>query len=130
VVSVGDARFLVDVADTAPERSQGLSGRPSLAPGTGMLFVFEQPGTYTFWMIEMQFPLDFVWIGADCTVLDLMENVPPQQPGQSPDDLPRYRPAAPAQYVLEINAGEIQTAGISTGGGVAFEGDLAGLYGC
>ena len=120
----------MEVADTGQERSQGLSGRPALAPGTGMLFVFEEPGIYTFWMIEMQFPLDFVWISADCTVAELTKDVPPQQPGQSPGDLPRYRPAAPVQYVLEINAGEIEAAGVSAGDAVVFEGDLAGKYGC
>jgi uncharacterized protein len=129
-VSIGDAQFTVDVADTVQERSQGLSGRPSLAPGTGMLFVFENPGVYTFWMIEMQFPLDFVWIGADCAVVDLTEDAPPPQPGQSPGDLPRYRPAASVQYVLEINAGEIESAGIVAGDAVAFRGELAGNYGC
>lgn len=121
---------MVDIADTPQLRSQGLSGRPSLDPRAGMLFVFEEPGNYTFWMIEMHFPLDFVWIGEDCVVADLTEDAPPQQPGQSPSDLPRYRPAAPVKYVLEINAGEIELAGISTGDVAAFEGDLAGKYGC
>ncbi len=95
-----------------------------------MLFVFEEPGVYPFWMIEMQFPLDFVWIGADCTVVDLTENVPLPQAGENPGDLPRYRPAAPVQYVLEINAGEIESAGIDAGDAVAFGGDLVGNYGC
>ena len=48
------------------ERSQGLSGRPNLAAGTGMLFVFEQAGSYAFWMKDMRFPLDMVWIDAQC----------------------------------------------------------------
>ena len=130
VVSIGNAQFTVDVADTGQERTRGLSGRPSLAPGTGMLFVFDEPGIHSFWMIEMRFPLDFVWIGADCTVVDLTEDVPPPQPGQSPGDMPRYRPAAPVRYVLEINAGEIESAGIAAGDAVTFEGDLAGNYGC
>jgi uncharacterized membrane protein (UPF0127 family) len=95
-----------------------------------MLFVFEEPGIYPFWMIEMQFPLDFVWIGSGCTVVDLTENVPSPQPGEDSGDLPRYRPAAEVQYVLEINAGEIESAGISTGDAVVFKGDLAGNYGC
>lgn len=130
LVTIGDAQFAVEVADTASERSQGLSGRPSLAPGTGMLFVFDKPGGYSFWMIDMQFPLDFVWIGADCTVVDLMEDIPPPQPSQSPDELPRYQPVASVQYVLEINGGDIASKSISIGDAVAFEGVLAGRYGC
>jgi uncharacterized membrane protein (UPF0127 family) len=95
-----------------------------------MLFVFEQPGRFTFWMFEMQFPLDLVWISAGCAVVDLTQNAPPPQPGQSPGDLPRYQPAEPVQYVLEVNAGVIESAGIAVGDPVAFEGDLAGVYGC
>jgi uncharacterized protein len=120
-VRVGGVRFPVEVVATAPERSQGLSGRAELPPGTGMLFVYEQPGIYAFWMIDMQFPLDFVWIGAGCAVVDLTPNVPPPQPGQSPGDLPRYRPAEPVRYVLEINAGDIALAGIRVGDAVVFE---------
>jgi uncharacterized protein len=120
-VRFGGVRFPVEVAATAPERSRGLSGRAELPPGTGMIFVYEQPGIYAFWMIDMQFPLDFVWIGAGCAVVDVTPNVPPPQPGQSPGDLPRYRPTEPVRYVLEINAGDIALAGIQVGDAVVFE---------
>lgn|GEM_PF-629586 len=129
-VAIGDARFAVEVVDTPAARNQGLSGRPLLKPGTGMLFVFEKEGPYGFWMKDMQFPLDLVWINGQCQVVDITPNVPMPAPGQTPGDLPIYMPRAPVLYVLEINAGEAAATGIMVGKPVRFEGALAGKYGC
>ena len=129
-ISVGGARFTVEVAATAQERSQGLSGRTRLDPGTGLLFVFDQPGIHQFWMYDMRFPLDFVWISAGCVVADLTPGVPPPLPGQSTADLPRYRPAQPVRYVLELNAGEIAAAGVRIGDAVSFQNMPAVTNGC
>ena len=127
-VRVGKAQFRVDVADDVEERSQGLSGHPGLGPREGMLFVFEDEGRLGFWMKGMLFPLDMVWIDAQCSVVDITVNAPVPEPGQS--QLPTYSPSGPAQYVLEINAGEADRAGISPGDSVAFTGSLKGVYGC
>ena len=105
VVKIGDALFPVDLALTPEQRSQGLSGREVMAADTGMLFIFDNEGNLTFWMKEMHFPLDIVWIGADCTVADVTLGAPPPEEGQALADLPRFSPSSPAQYVLEINAG-------------------------
>ena len=127
-VRVGDADFTVDVAATNSERSQGLSGHPGLEPGEGMLFVYPDERPRAFWMKGMLFPLDMVWIGAQCTVVDITLNAPVPEPGQS--RLPSYSPSGPAQYVLEINAGRAEEAGIAPGDAVTFTGSLAGVYGC
>ncbi|MDA0733920.1 MAG: DUF192 domain-containing protein [Chloroflexi bacterium] len=130
LIRVGDATFTVEVADTSETRSKGLSGHPPLAANTGMLFVFDSESRFVFWMREMQFPLDFVWIGSDCSVADVTEDVPEPPPDANLSDLPRYQPAVPVRYVLEINAGEIKAAGISKGDPVGFAGSITGLYGC
>ena len=70
----------------------------------------------------MKFDLDFVWIGEDCSVVDIHQNVPRQADGQSASDLPRYSPNAPALYNLEINAGLVETLGIEVGDKVTFSG--------
>ncbi|HJN85766.1 MAG: DUF192 domain-containing protein [Dehalococcoidia bacterium] len=129
-IKVGTATFEVEPAITGAQRTQGLSGSPPLTPGSGMLFIFERESKYTFWMIDMLFSLDMVWIGAGCTVVDITFNAPPPEPGQTPDQLPRFSPGAPARYVLEINAGEADSAGIEPGDPVRFTGDLAGRHGC
>ena len=128
VVAVENAEFIVELAVSPQERTQGLSGRSSLAPGTGMLFIFESEGLHSFCMEDMRFPLDFVWISARCTVAAITPNVPPPAPGKV--NLPTYSPATPVQYVLEINSGEAESAGISLGGPVKYNGGLARRYGC
>ena len=58
-------------ARTQEDRAQGLSGRESLAADAGMLFVFEAERRPGFWMREMQFPLDFIWISAEGVVVNV-----------------------------------------------------------
>ena len=52
----------VEVADTLKKRSLGLGKRASLKKGWGMLFVFEKRKPHRFWMKDMQFPLDIIWL--------------------------------------------------------------------
>ena len=127
-VSVGGATFSVELAVTSDEQQQGLSDRPSMEPGSGMLFVYDSPKGVVFWMKNMHFPLDILWIGADCTLVDFSRNVPPPAPGTESSDLERYRPGAEIQYVLEVNAGA--AAGMRVGNTVEFGGAIAGEYGC
>ncbi len=84
MVKIGDALFPVDLALTSEQQSQGLSGREVMEADTGMLFIFQSEGNLTFWMKEMHFPLDIVWIGANCTVVDVTLGAPPPEEGQSP----------------------------------------------
>jgi uncharacterized membrane protein (UPF0127 family) len=105
-LTIGDTTLLVEIADDIQERSQGLSGRTSLQPNTGMLFLFEEPVLASFWMKDMNFALDFLWI-ADGVVVDVTENVPPPEDG----NLPTYRPNQPVDMVLEVNAGWVEEHG-------------------
>lgn len=130
VVTVGTASFKVELAITQDQRTQGLSGRTTLAPRSGMLFVFDEEALYSFWMKEMRFPLDVVWIDARCTVVDILRMAPPPAPGQGLDELAIYNPDAPALYVLEVNGGETGAVGVRLGDRVEFAGSLAGLYLC
>ncbi len=120
----------VELAESSEERIKGLSGRASLDAGTGMLFVFEKAERLRFWMREMEFSLDIIWISAGCQVVDISENVPAPEPGTPLADLPRYSPDAPAKYVLEINSGEAAALGLGVGDPVEFRDGLAGRYGC
>ena len=126
-VIIGGVSFDAELAIEPSERARGLSGRASLLPKTGMLFVFEGPTMSRFWMKEMRFPLDFVWIGEDCTVVDITIEVPAPDPGTALADLPRYSPSSPAAYNLEINAGEVDKYGLAVGSSVRFRGMPAGV---
>ena len=129
-VVIGTVAFPVEVAVTAEQRQQGLSGRPALPSGTGMLFVFESPMPLQFWMRRMRFPLDFVWIGADCTIGEITRDVPPPPPGTDDSDLARISPQGDMQYVLEINVGEASELGLEPGQVVVFAGSIDGRFGC
>lgn len=130
MVIVGGVYFQIELAETSQQRALGLSGRDSLTQGTGMLFVHDKEERYTFWMKDMRFPLDMLWIGADCTVADISAQVPRPDPGQSDRSIPLISPKTPVLHVLEINAGRASGAGISIGDTVRFAGSLEGRYGC
>ena len=119
-VTVGDALFAAEIADTPELRSKGLGQRDSLPEKTGMLFVFPSGQASSFWMFGMRFPLDFVWIGEDCTVVDLTENVQHYPPDTPSSELDIFESAYPAAYTFEINAGEVGKFGIERGDSVQF----------
>ena len=78
-----------EIAASDKEKKKGLSDRESLPISEGMLFVYDKLAIYTFWMKDVSFPLDFIWINKD-TVIDITENVPPAAVGQSDESLPKY----------------------------------------
>ena len=119
-VIIGDVAIEVEVADTPSERAKGLSERDGVAPMSGMLFVSATGRAPWLWMKGMRFPLDFVWIGEDCTVVDTTMNVRHPEPDTGDSDLPSYASEAPAAYVLEINAGQIERLGVVVGDTVRF----------
>ncbi len=129
LVTIGQFTWPVELALTGEQQAQGLSGRAELAAGAGMLFVWNQESHRSFWMPDMNFPLDMVWLNGDCAVTHITHNAPPQAPGQSQADLPRYT-VDQVQYVLEINAGEAAQHGIKVGDQARFQGRIAGEYGC
>jgi uncharacterized membrane protein (UPF0127 family) len=99
----------VEVADTEALRNQGLSGRSGLAPGQGMLFVFDDDNPAQIWMKDMLFPIDIVWLGDNGTVITVTPDV-------SPDTYPQiFSPAQWARYVLELPAGYARSQGIAEG---------------
>ena len=120
VVEVGGAVFKVAIADDAEDRSRGLSGRNPLPDDGGMLFVYQEPVLPGFWMPQMRFPLDFVWIGDECEVVDVTPDVPAPEPGTPLDELSVYHPASPILYNLEVNAGTAEKHGIGVGDAVRF----------
>ena len=130
LVRIGNTVYVVDLALTPGERAQGLSGRPSLDTDRAMLFVYERDGPLWFWMPDMHFPLDMVWIRADCTVAGVTADVPNPPLDTPRDQLPRYPASEPVRFVLEINAGQAETQEIIPGSPVEFAGTITGQWGC
>ena len=109
IVKVGTARVLIDIADTPTLRARGLSGRKLLLDDQGMYFIFDHPGMYPFWMKEMNFPIDIIWIGEHMSVVDITKSA-------SPSSFPQtFVSSAPALYVLEVQAGFAERHGVKIG---------------
>ena len=118
-ITIRNHTFTIEIADTNEAQAKGLSYRTSLNQDTGMLFVFEKPSLYTFWMKDMHFPLDILFI-KDNIIVTIHENVP-NPPSNTPlNQLPAYAPKQPANYVLEINAGLSQKYGFREGDEVIY----------
>lgn len=115
--SVGHANVVdltslkLEIADSDPARTQGLSGRESMDANAGMLFVFDTPGIYPFWMKDMKFPLDMVWID-DGRVVDVATL---RQPVPTELVPPSHIPSVVADLVLELNAGKAAELGLAKG---------------
>ncbi len=109
-VKVAEQTFSVAVAKTDKEKQIGLSGKKSLPKNQGMLFVFDKPDFYSFWMKNMKFPIDIIYIHGD-KVTTVIKNAKPVQDG----DLPIYQPREQSDKVLEINAGLSEKYGIKNG---------------
>lgn len=120
-VTIGTTTIEVQIADTEAEREQGLSDRASLAPNSGMLFVFQQPTTPGFWMKDMNFSLDMLFIDQNGNIVTLDQNLPPSSYNrQDPQSSVIYYPRVPIEYVLEIPAGFAAAHGIAEGQLVTF----------
>lgn len=97
-----------ELAITDEERQLGLMFRAQIYPDQGMLFVFKQEGYHSFWMKNMNFPLDFLWLDREKRIIHMESHVPPCQ--EIP--CPSYSPLLPALYVLELKAGSIEERGL------------------
>ncbi len=113
VLSIEDkVDYYIEIKDEPVGMARGLSGREQLEENQGMLFVYPRPEKPLFWMKDMNFSLDFVWIN-DFKVVGLSENIP--HPEANNGETYRLRPENPANMVLEINAGEIAKNGLKIG---------------
>jgi len=98
-VKIKDKILKVEIADDNKEKEKGLSGRKSLSESTGMLFMFDMSGDYVFWMKDMNFPIDIVWINENLQIVHIEESV-------IPETYPiTFKSPSLSKYVLEVLAG-------------------------
>jgi uncharacterized membrane protein (UPF0127 family) len=112
-LTIGNKKIFVDIADNECKLSLGLSGKDSQLD-TGMYFIFNKEGNYGFWMKDMNFPLDIVWINSKNLVVGIENSLAtstyPKAYGQ------KYF----AQYVLEVPAGFCKKNNIKVGDRIIF----------
>jgi uncharacterized membrane protein (UPF0127 family) len=108
-LSVGTRTIELDIADTPAKMHLGLGGRASLATDKGMLFAYTDTGQRCFWMKDMKFSIDILW-------LDNQKKIGHIEKSLSPDTYPQtYCPNVAAQYVIELQAGTSGVDGLNEG---------------
>lgn len=112
--------IVAEVVDTPQARAKGLSGRSELDDDEGMLFIFDHSGKYGFWMKDMKFSIDIVWINEEGTVVHIERHASPES--YFDHDPPQTFVNEPdAKYVLELADGNAEKYGLYLGTKVVFE---------
>jgi uncharacterized membrane protein (UPF0127 family) len=109
-MNVDGQKYTLQIADTPAKQTLGLGQRDNMMPKAGMVFLYAQPAQdLCFWMKDMRFSLDIIW-------LDAQKQVTLIEPSLSPATYPKtYCPPKPSQYVVEINAGMAGSLGLHQG---------------
>lgn len=114
-IRIGNTVIDLQLALTKTDQEIGLAKFSSLPENEGMLFIFNKPDTYSFWMKDMKFPIDIIWISEDFKIIHIEKSL-------SPDTYPQgYAPKDKALYVLEVNAGFSDTHSFTIGESVEFK---------
>jgi uncharacterized protein len=120
-VTLNDQILITDISATDEQMTTGLTVKDTLAENEAMLFVFENEAEHGFWMKDMKFPIDIIWIGSDKSVVDIEHNLPPCNVAFL---CTTYVPDGAALYALETVGGFAQKYGIVKGTHVEFEFEL------
>ena len=114
-IELGNRQIEAEIAKTTAAKQKGLSFRDGLNSNRGMIFVYQNEVVLSFWMKDVNFPLDYIWVKDD-VIIDLTKNVLPD-PGPI---YRQYQPNAPVNRVIEVSAGFIDTAGLVIGQKIKF----------
>ena len=112
-IMVDDIPLQVQIADSEPRRIRGLMFQDQLPYDQGMIFVFEKPGLYSLWMLNMQFSLDMIWFDQDGKIVHIEKDVPPCKTALEITTCQSIVPDKEAVYVLEVTSGFIDQNNIT-----------------
>ena len=113
IIKVDDVPLQVQIADSEPRRIRGLMFQEQLPNDQGMIFVFEQPGLYSLWMLNMQFPIDMIWFDQEGKVVHIEKDVPPCKTPLEITVCQSVIPDEEAVYVLEVTSGFVEQNNIT-----------------
>lgn len=115
---VGNVEIIVEIADTPQKQKQGLSGREPLLDKYGMLFPMRNAAQYSFWMKDMKFSLDIIWI-KNGKIVDISENITAPIGNELPITV---QPKEPADAILEMNSDFTEKYDVKIGDRAEFDG--------
>jgi len=112
-VKIAGKNIKVELALTTEDQMRGLSGRSGFKKDEGMLFIFPVKAS-RFWMKDMNFPLDIIWINKDKKVIFIKKDA-------RPESYPRtFGPDVGSRYVLEVVSGFADENNLNVGDMVKF----------
>ena len=118
IVTINGISIYVDLAIKENQKKNGLSIKDSIDSNEGMLFFFDEPQKTSFWMKNMKFPIDIIWLDESFSIVHIEKNI---QTCESDLYCPTYTPNTNALYVLETIAGFSQKYNLKIGDKVLFE---------
>ena len=113
-IRFGGTLVHLTLAVTEGEKEAGLSGFSSLAADQGMLFIFDKSDKWAFWMKDMHFPIDMIWIDRNGLIVDVKSAI---DPSTYPEI---FTPRSAASYVLEVQSGFAQKNNLAIGARAQF----------
>jgi uncharacterized membrane protein (UPF0127 family) len=111
VIFADGTRVALEVADTEEARARGLMFRDTLGQREGMLFPFDVPRAYPFWMKNVRIPLDILWLDVTRRIVWIVESAQPCRA----EPCPMYVPGAKASYVVELAGGFVSRHRVAVG---------------
>lgn len=112
-IKINGQEISLEIAKSTAQHSQGLSGRETLCPHCGMIFVFKKEGIYPFWMKDTLIPLDMIWLDSSGKIVSILTAEP--EPDTPINQLKFYQNTKPARYVIELNAHRASELKLKTG---------------
>jgi hypothetical protein len=104
------------IADTDGLRTKGLMFRDNLGEKQAMLFIFPEEDKYSFWMKNMRFALDIIWVDRNKKIVEIKKNIQPC----NNNICESFTPQVKTKYVLELNSGFTDKYRINLGDNVKF----------
>jgi len=106
-IKVDDIVLEVQIADTKPRQIRGLMFQDQLPYDQGMIFVYDEPGVYSLWMLNMQFSLDMIWFDENGSIVHIEQNISPCKKAIEIMACQSIVPSGDALYILEVTSGFI-----------------------
>jgi uncharacterized membrane protein (UPF0127 family) len=121
-LKINENKFLIDIAEGKEETQMGLSGRKSMCDTCGMFFIFEGESNYAFWMKDMSFDIDIIFIDGNKKIVEIYSDVKKEGYNKkSPELSEKIKNTKPAIYVLEVNAGKAKEHNFKIGDSVVLK---------